>query len=223
MNEKKYKDADAERIVRKSAPIRVILGTLTVTSSCILFSMAMRSVKNYPNTYVTNWAKGSLVFSLAFYTLNEALLSFCKYYSIYTNFWINSTISAYVLSKFHYRYLIKTQQMRWHSAILYSHKCFAFLCVFNILTEGWLSFCRYVYFYDEPDVIDFMKTRMSDIKNPVTFEELQSNLITPYHIINSDRKKESLKEFYYKNSILPDGRRKLTIDMYDYYKYQFKS
>jgi hypothetical protein len=84
------------------------------------------------------------------------------------------------------------------------------------------SMLRYIHLYDEPDVIDFMKERMESVDNPVLFEELQKDFLRPVHIFNSDKKKEKLKQFYKENQFTDKGKRRITVDFYNFYKYEFK-
>jgi hypothetical protein len=223
MNEnKKYRDVQGDAFIRKSSLLKIATGTTVISSSCILYALAMRKVKNHPYQYVKNWGKGSLVFSFSFYFLNEVFHSLSKFYQIYTNFWINNSISAYLLSKIHYRYLIKTSRMKWHSAILYSHKCFASLCVFNIIAESVISTIRYIYLYDEPDIIDYINEKIKNENDLITYVELQRNFLKPVHVINSEEKMGKMREFYKETKSKSDGKRKVMFDLYNFYKTEFK-
>ena len=223
MNEKKkYRDVQSDTIIRKSGLLKIATGTTIISSSCILYALAMRQLKNHPLQYVKNWGKGSLIFSFSFYLLNEVFHSLSKFYQIYSNFWINNSISAYVLSKVHYRYLIKTSRMKWHSAILYSHKCFASLCIFNILAESVFSTIRYIYLYDEPDIIDFINEKVNNDNDLITYVELQRNFLKPVHVINSEKKMQKMREFYKDNKSKSDEKTKVMFDLYNYYKIEFK-
>ena len=219
---KKYTDVNTNRLVRKSSLIRILTGSSFVTVSCVLYSLGMKQLKNYPIQFSINWFKGSLLFSFNFFLLNEFFYSISKYFEIYSNLWIRSSISAYLLSRIFCKYLIRNSLMRWHTAILFSHKCFASLCVFNIITESCFNTIRYLYLYDEPDVIDFFEKKQDD-NIPLTFSELQNSFMKPINIINSEKKLRKLKKFYNENKIKNDGHNSLTFDLYNFYKNEYKT
>ena len=220
--DKKYKEINPNKLIRDSSKIRIITGTTVVTTSCILYSFAMKKLKNHPTQFCKNWAKGSLIFSFSYYTLNEFFFGISKYYQIYSNYWLNSSLSAYILSRVFYRHLIKNSLMRWHSAILFSHKCFASLCVFNILFELSFQTLRFLYLYDEEDVIDILDKKIKEQSN-FDFNDVQEIFMGPIHIFNSENKINKIRKYIAENKIkLKNNKDSITFDLYNYYKYEYK-
>jgi hypothetical protein len=97
--ENNFRDISKKTLFRKSALTRIILGTLSTTSVCFLYSLAHAKYRNFPFSFVKNWLKGSFSFSCLFYSGNEMMYAASNYYGIYTNFWINYSLLAYSLSK----------------------------------------------------------------------------------------------------------------------------
>ena len=81
-----YKDSNKERLLRKSALPRIIIGTLSTTTICLIYSYAHARYRNLDNSFIKNWLKGSLLASSSFFVLNESFIVFSKYYGIYSNF-----------------------------------------------------------------------------------------------------------------------------------------
>ena len=79
---KKYTDVNTNRLVRKSSLIRILTGSSFVTVSCVLYSLGMKQLKNYPIQFSINWFNGSLLFSFIFFLLNEFFYSISKYFEI---------------------------------------------------------------------------------------------------------------------------------------------
>jgi hypothetical protein len=199
-------------LFRKSALTRILLGTFVTTSSSLLFSYALYRYKHYSKSFIANWIKGSFTFSSAFYSLNEVLMGICKYYKVYTNFWINYTLISYNLSKIHYRYLIRNHMMKWYLAIPYSHKCFLYFCVLNMIIELVLFLSKEVYLYDEPDFLDILKDKK---KEELTIYDIENHFMKGFYIINSEQKKHILELYIQEQSDLrskfPNQQKKFTI------------
>ena len=140
MSEIKFKES--ESILRPSATPRIMLGTLTTTSFATLFAHSVCMYKDFPKSYVFNMFRGSFVFSLLYFSINESLFCASRYFNVYSNYWSNYSIAAYLCSKLHYRYLIRHNYLKWHEAILYSHKLFLTLCVASLFIEAFLQFIR---------------------------------------------------------------------------------
>ena len=213
----KYKDGTNNRIIRKSALIRIILGTASTTTICLIYSFTHARYRNLEKTFIKNWFKGSLITSLSFYILNEALIISTKFLNIYSNFWINYTLICYYLSKIHYRYLIRNNIMKWYNAIRYSHKCFLYFCIFNLSIEMILFTIREAYLYDEEDVIDRLNRFLnkSEAKYLLSYDDIVENFISPVHVLNNLNKVSNINTYMKEN---PNGSRINTIDLYEYYK-----
>lgn len=190
MNDFKYCDTRKERIIRKSAPIRILLGITSTTSVGFIFSLVCSRIRNYGMQYIYNWIKGSFVYSTFFFISNEAMTSLCAYYSLYTNFWINYTVLSFYLSKMHYRYLIRRRLMKWHLAIKYAHKCSLYFLTINLIIELFIFIMREALLYDEPDFLDEMKKINLD---RITFEEYEDTFLIPFHIVNTPDKTNQIK------------------------------
>jgi hypothetical protein len=191
-NKIQYVDVSKKNFFRNSAISRIVLGTLSTTSICLFYSLAHAKYRNFPFSFVKNWLRGSFSFSLLFYTQNEALVSICNYFNVYTNFWVNYTLIAYTLSKVHYRYLIRNNQMKWYLAIKYSHKCFLYLLVFNLMIELGIMLNKEIYLYNEPDLFDIVNEKFKDKNgNPnfnMTYDDLEENFMKPFQLFNSREK-----------------------------------
>jgi hypothetical protein len=215
---KDYIDGNQNRLFRKSALPRVIVGTLTCTGVSVLYAIAHAKYRKLDTSFIINWLKGSTIAGFSFYTINEGLFALSKYYRVYTNFWLNYSITAYYLSKLHYRYLIRNHMMKWYSAIRYSHKCFLYLCVMNMVLEFGIYLVREVQLYDDEDVFDFIKQNyMEDGKASFnfSFNELQDNFMKAFHVINSSDKVRFVKQYMREH---PNHSKINTIDLYELYK-----
>lgn len=207
-----YKDSSKDKLIRSSALPRTIIGTLSTTTLALIYAYAHARYRNLDNIFIKNWLKGSLIASSLFFTSNEALIVLTKHYGIYTNFWLNYTIISYTLSKYHYRYLIRNSMMKWYNAIRYSHKCFLYLCVFNLVLELCIYLYREAYLYDGEDVLDRLKDY--DV-NKMDLETMLDTFLSSHHVLNSSDKINKLRNF------MNDHNNKTlikTVDLYDFYK-----
>jgi hypothetical protein len=217
--QKTVKDATSNRIIRKSALTRITIGTLTCTGLCFLYAISHAKYRHLDYRFIGNWVKGSLVFSFGFYSLNEALWAGFKYYNLYTNYWINYSLSAYYLSKVYYRYLIRNHIMPWYTAIKTSHKYFLYLCVFNLIIESLIYIKREIELYDEEDIIDiWIKKRnsLNDTDDKIqidSYDELEAMFRKPIHIFNSKKKKDKLIKYMKEKD--DDSN---VIDLYEFFK-----
>lgn len=216
---KNVQDGSENRLVRKSAITRIILGTITCTGCSVLYALAHAKYRNLDFQFVKNWLKGSLVFSSSFYTLNEGLLAVTKYYGVYTNFWINYSVVCYFLSKVHYRYLIRNHMMKWYMAIKYSHKCFLYFLVANLFIELIVYLFREIQLYDGEDIFDIVKNKyMDENGNPnfdMTYDEIEKVFRAPWYLLNSADKVRVMRKHMREN---PNHSHIKTIDLYELYK-----
>ena len=158
---KVFKDISKETIFRKSAVTRILIGTLASTTISVFYALAHARYRKFELSFVKNWFKGGFTFSFMFYSGNEVLFSVANFYKIYTNFWLNYTAVAYLLSKIHYRFLIRNHMMKWYAAIKYSHKCFLLFLVTNLTFELLIYLTKEIYLFDEKDVFDILKEKYS--------------------------------------------------------------
>jgi hypothetical protein len=237
---KTFKDMSKEKIFRQSAILRIFLGTFTATTISIFYALAHAKYRKFDFSFVKNWLKGSFAFSFMFYTGNEIIFFFANFHRIYTNFWINYTALAYILSKIHYRYLIRNHMMKWYQAIKYSHKVFLLFLVLNLFIEIFIYLTREIYLFEEADVFDILSEKFIDknSKEPnfnLTYKDLENNFMKSFHILNSKEKVKKIKEYmknqnqenfesyedYLKNKThRHDGRhsRIKTVNLYEMYK-----
>lgn len=226
-NEKEIFDTSQNKIFRKSSLGRIILGTIGTTTCCFFYSFCLARYKNYSFSFIKNWIKGSLCFSFLFYTSNEFLFSLSKFYSIYTNYWINYTAICYFLSKMHYRYLIRYHSIKWYNAIKYSHKCFLYMCVINLILETFIYLTREIYLFSEDDIFDIVHQKFYDENNNpnynLSYEDVEKNFMKSFHIINSQSKMKRIEKYIYEKKLEDkDNNRNNsninTINLYDFYK-----
>jgi len=213
------KDISSESIIRKSSKIRIIGGTILTTSICTLYAVSVAKYRTLGNKFILNWLKGSLIFSFGFLSLNECIYSLSKYYNIYNNIWIGYSISGYLLSKMHYRRLIRYHNYKWYSAILYSHKCFASLTCSFIVIDYIIDTLRLIYLYDEDDIFDIYEKMFRNNKN-ITLMDIKDQFMKPIHIINSEEKKRKISEevILYKE-LHPKNK----LDIVDLYGYLYRN
>jgi hypothetical protein len=209
-----YKDSSKNRLIRKSAAARILIGTISTSTFCVIYSYAHARYRNLDYTFMINWLKGSLIASSLFYTTNEGLLVITKYYGMYTNFWINYSLICYMLSKVHYRYLIRNNVMKWYNAIRYSHKCFLYMCVLNLIFELSIYLTREAYLYDGEDVFDRLSIMIKN-NEELNSETLRENFLSSYHILNNSEKINRIKKYIDQH---PTNSKIKSIDLYDFYK-----
>jgi hypothetical protein len=216
---KDYIDSNKNNLFRRSALPRIMIGTISSTTIAVLYACAHAKYRKLEISFVANWLKGSSIASLSFYSLNEGLLAATKYYNVYTNFWINYSFICYYLSKVHYRYLIRNHIMKWYNAIRYSHKCFLYFCVFNLIIELGVYLYREVELYDDEDVFDYIKLNLMENGRPsfknFTFKDLSDYFMTGFHVLNSSDKSKQLRRYMREN---PNGSKVETIDLYEFYR-----
>jgi hypothetical protein len=198
-NFKSFKDISRENLFRKSAFLRISLGTLTTTTISIFYALAHAKYRKFEFGFVKNWLKGTFTFSFLFYTGNEIIFSISNFYRVYTNFWINYTGLAYFLSKIHYRYLIRNHMMKWYQAIKYSHKVFLLFLVVNLILELLIFLTREIYLFEESDVFDNIREKFIDTHSNkpnfnMTYKDLEDNFMKSFHVINSKEKVKKIKE-----------------------------
>jgi hypothetical protein len=228
----KYKliDSSKKSLFRKSSLMRMILGVTSTTSICFLFSLAHARWRNFHFSYVKNWIKGSFCFSLLFYTGNELIFAASNFYNLYTNFWINYTILAFILSKVHYRYLIRNNRMKWYEAIKYSHKCFLYFLVINLVIDLFIKLNREIYLYQEKDLFDIVREKYKDpVTNTpnfdMTYGEFEELFMKSFHIFNSNEKNKLIRRNLKTNrrndinkSVFSKFMVLKTVDLYELYK-----
>lgn len=191
-------DTSKKSLFRKSGPTRIFLGVTTCTSVCFLYSLAHSKYRNFPFSFVKNWLKGSLCFSILFYSGNELMYAASNFFGIYTNFWINYSILSYYLSKIHYRYLIRNNHLKWYLAIKYSHKCFLYLLVINCLFDLILLLNKEVILYDQEDLFDIVRERFIDKETgmpnyDMNYQDLENHFMKSIQLFNSPEKLNILK------------------------------
>jgi hypothetical protein len=215
---KDYIDGNKNRIFRNSAGVRIVLGTIACTGVSVLYACAYAKYKKLDTSFIINWLKGSALAGFGFYTSNEALFALSKYHRIYTNFWINYTLTCLWLSKAFYRFLIRNNIMKWYNAIRYSHKCFLYLCVINLIFEFGVYLFREVQLYDDEDIFDtirekFMRNGLAECN--FTYRDLEENFMKSFHVLNSPGKVKDVKRYMKDN---PNNSKINTLDLYEYYK-----
>lgn len=230
---KMFQDISKKKLIRKSSYVRILLGTFTATTIGLVFSLAHAKYRNFNFSYVKNWVKGSCIFSFLFYTGNEIMFTSANLFKIYTNFWINYSLLAYYLSKFHYRYLMKNRMMKWYNAIRYSHKCFLYFLVINLSLELIIFLIREIRLYDYPDLFDEIRENygknsnrnitsdnpVNTNKNEMTYYVIQNLFMKPFHVFNSKEKMNIIESHKsYKKRSNNFFLKIKTVDLYNLYK-----
>lgn len=222
-NEFKYihlKDNSKNRLIRGSCFTRIVLGTFFTTSSCFVYALIFARLKKLDRSFINNYIKGSLLLSLGFFSLNESLYSASKYCGIYSNFFLNYSLTSYIMSRKFYKYLIRNNHMQWDKAIKFSHKCFLFFCVIVSSLELYVYLYREIQLYDGEDIFDYFEKNMRDSNQPVSFKEIENNFMSSFHILNNPEKRK-LIDAYINDSNDPSKKYK-TFNLYKYFRDQNK-
>lgn len=226
-----YTDISKNNLFRRSALLRIFIGVSSTTFISFLFSMAHARWRNFHFSYVINWLKGSSIFSLLFYSGNEILYAGCNFFNIYTNFWLNGSFLALTLSKLHYKYLIRNKMMKWYVAIKYSHKCFLYFLVINLVFDLIIKLKREIYLFEEKDLFDILRENFKDSetntpKFNLTCDDLEKHFMKPLHILNDTEKIKIIKyNLRHQNKDKKKGEISLanffkvkTVNVFDLYK-----
>lgn len=216
----KLKDNSKNKIIRPSSFTRITLGTFFSSSSCFIYSLIFAKLKKLDHVFVRKYLKGSFLLSLGFFGLNEIVYSTSKYFGIYSNFFINYSITSYIMSKFFYRHLIRNHYMQWDKAIKYSHKCFLIFCVFISALELMVYLYREIHLFDGDDFFDYFEKKLKNKNDHITFKDIENNFMCSFHILNNPEKRKLLDKYIYENS--RDGKTKndkyQTVNLYKFYR-----
>ena len=106
--------------------------------------------------------------------------------------------------------------MKWYNAIRYSHKCFLYLCVFNLIIELAIYLLREAYLYDGEDVLDRLRDYVNNNNsNTMDLDTLRENFLASHHVLNSSDKMNKIRKYMSENDNKSNFK---TIDLYDFYK-----
>ncbi len=120
--------------------------------------------------------------------------------------------------------------MKWYEAIKYSHKCFLYFLVVNLVFELFLKLSREIYLYNEKDLFDIVRENYKDPETNtpnfnMTYGEFEKHFMKSFHIFNSTEKHKLIrrnlkthKTDNQKNSVLTKYMVIKTVDLYDLYK-----
>lgn len=222
----KLKDKSKDKLIRPSCYARIILGTFFTSSSCLIYSLIFAKLKKLDHSFVKNYLKGSLVLSFGFFGLNELIYSSQKYFGIYSNFFINYSITSYIMSKFFYKHLMRKHYMQWDKAIKYSHKCFLIFCVLISFIELMVYLYREIQLYDGEDLFDYIeKITKSENKEQITFKDIENNFMCSFHIFNNPEKRKQIDKYIIENSERSDNnsnndtnKRYRSVNLYKFFR-----
>ncbi len=216
---KKLKDNSNNRLIRKSAISRLTLGTFFTTSSCFIYSIIFTKLKKLEPSFIKNYTKGSFLLSFAFFSLNETIFSTSKYFGIYSNFFINYSLTSYFISKYFYRYLMRNSIMEWDKAIKYSQKCFLIFCVLICSLELFVYLYREIHLYDGQDIFDYFEKKIIEDKDHITFKDIEDNFMNGFHIMNSPDKRRLIDKYILENTDDNQNMRRFkSVNMYKFFR-----
>ncbi len=220
----KLKDNSKDKLIRPSCFTRIVLGTFFTTSSCFIYSLIFAKLKKLDHTFIRNYLKGSFLLSSGFFTLNEILFSTTKYFGIYSNFFINYSLTSYILSRLFYKHLIRNHYMPWDKAIKYSHKCFLIFCVLISALELLIYIYREIQLYDGEDIYDYFEKKALNGGDPITFNDIEVNFMSGFHILNNPEKRKMIDKYIYENSQfdkengLFNNRKLKSVNLYKFFR-----
>lgn len=214
----KLKDNSKNKLIRPSCLTRIVLGTFLTTSSCFIYSIIFAKIKRLDHFFVKNYLKGSLLLSFGFFSLNEAIFSTTKYFGIYSNYFVNYSLTSLIMSRIFYKHLIRKNLMQWDKAIKYSHKCFLIFCVLISSMELIIYLFREIQLYDGEDVFDFFEKKLKDNSDPITFKDIEDNFMSSFHILNSPEKRKMIDKYIMENSEGEVKKKFKTVNMYKFFR-----
>lgn len=219
----KLKDNSKNKIIRPSYVTRILLGTFFTTSSCFIYSIIFAKLKKLDHLFIKNHLKGSFLLSLCFFSLNELVFSTTKFFNLYSNFFINYSITSFTMSRIFYKHLIRNNYMQWDKAIKYSHKCFLIFCVLISALELLIYLYREIQLFDGEDFFDyFEKKRLKNNENSaISFKDIESNFMSSFHIFNNPEKRKLIDQYVYENSDKDhiNGNRKFkSVNLYKFFR-----
>jgi len=212
----KLKDKSKNKIFRPSCLTRVILGTFFSTSTCLIYSLIFAKLKKLDHNFVRNYIKGSFLLSLGFFSLNETIFSASKFFGLYSNFFINYSITSYIMSKIFYRHLIRKNMMQWDKAIKYSQKCFLIFCVLICSFEFMIYLYREIELYDGEDFLDYFQKKLKDNNENITFRDIESNFMSSFHILNNPEKRKLIDKYILENNDDENRKNYKTVNLYKF-------
>ncbi len=226
----KLKDKSKTTIIRPSGFTRILLGTFFTTSSCLIYSIIFTKLKKLDHSFIRNYLKGSFLLSFGFFSLNEFVFSTAKIFGLYSNFFLNYSITSYAMSRIFYKHLIRNHYMQWDKAIKYSHKCFLIFCVCISAMELIIYIYREVQLYDGEDFFDYFDKKLNksnentdDNGEPITFKDIESNFMSAFHIFNNPEKRKMIDQYVLEQSYIEDrnnnnNRRYKTVNLYQFFR-----
>lgn len=217
--EKKY------NFYRKSAIARMLLGIGTSSVLSFLINLSYTNYHKLNLIYMIKNQKQYFCLIVGYYTFIENIQGLFNWHQLYTNFWINSTISGYFCFKLYYRYLIKYTSTQWYSALVLSQKLCLMLVCYNIFYESIFEIKKEILTYSKEDILDLTEhlysnnkynkdNREQEIKTIMYNYKLNNNFI----VLNSKNKRKLLEDYINKLSDLKSINVK-TVDMASFIDY----
>ena len=120
--------------------------------------------------------------------------------------------------------------MKWYMAIKYSHKCFLYFLVINLVIDLLIKLKREIYLFEEKDIFDILRENFKDPDTNTpnfnfTYDDLERHFMKPFHLLNDTEKlkviKSNLKSQRHsnKNKTLKGSMFDIkTVNVFDLYK-----